>query len=294
MQGYISIHRKIKEWRHYKEPAVKAVFLDLLLDAAHKTTVQSGVRLAVGECISSTRTLAANNGLTVNTVTKVIRLLVESGEIARRRVGNTTIFTILKYADYQDKSSEGVAKGNTPKSGVAKSVTPPMQVSQNEIHHNDAGVSKEDTPVSQNEIHCVAKSVTPPHYNITIKKDNNNLGGDMRVRAQERVDNLRCQVLDSWSIEQACYLNHITEEQYKQLAEEIFSDWLFALDESKPEQPQLDEINKKHFLAVLRIKAQILVKSQRNGTENIQQNRNIQRRGVDTKAVKSEDYDTAF
>ncbi len=294
MQGYISIHRKIKEWRHYKEPAVKAVFLDLLLDAAHIATVQSGVRLSVGECISSARTLAANNGINVNTVTKALKLLIEGGEIARRRVGNTTIFTILKYADYQDKSNEGVSKRNTPKSGVLNKITPPAQVSENEIHHNEVSVLNGDTPVSQNEIHCVLNEITPPHYNITIKKDNNNLGGDMRVRAQERVDNLRCQVLDSWSIEQACYLNHITEEQYKQLAEEIFSDWLFALDESKPEQPQLDEINKKHFLAVLRIKAQILVKSQRNGTENIQQNRNIQRRGVDTKAVKSEDYDTAF
>ena len=257
MQGYIKIHRKIKQWQHYKEPAIKAVFVDLLLDAAHKPTWQSGVRLAVGECISSTRTLAANNGLAAHTVTKALNLLIESGEIARRRVGNTTIFKILKYADYQDKSSKSVANGNTPKSGVAK---------------------------------CD----TPPHCNITIKKDNNNLGGDMRVRAQERVDNLRCQVLDSWSVEQACYINHITEEQYKQLTEEIFSDWLFALDESKPAQPQLDEINKKHFLAVMRIKAQILVKSQRNGTENIQSNRDIQRRGVDTKAVKSEDYDTAF
>lgn len=293
MQGYISIHRKIKEWRHYKEPAVKAVFLDLLLDAAHKTTVQSGVRLSVGECISSTRTLAANNGLTVNTVTKVIRQLVESGEIARRRVGNTTIFTILKYADYQDKSSEGVAKGNTPKSGVAKSVTPPVQVSQNEIHHNDAGVSKEDTPVSQNEIHCVAKSVTPPHCNMTIKKDNNNLG-EMRVRAQERIDVLKNQVLDSWSVEQACYTNRITEEQYKQLADEIFSDWLFALDESKPEQPQLDEINKKHFLAVLRIKAEILNRQIKQNDENNRTDNASRRRGSDTAATRTQDYETDF
>lgn len=291
MQGYISIHRKIKEWRHYKEPAVKAVFLDLLLDAAHKTTVQSGVRLAVGECISSTRTLAANNGLTVNTVTKVIRLLVESGEIARRRVGNTTIFTILKYADYQDKSSEGVAKGNTPKSGVAKSVTPPVQVSQNEIHHNDVGVSKEDTPVSQNEIHCVAKSVTPPHYNITIKECNNKLG-EMRTHAQERIDNLRLQVLDGWSVEQACYTNHIDKEQYAQLAEEIFSDWLFALDECKPEQPQLDEINKKHFLAVLRIKAEIL--NRQINDENNRTDSTSRRRGSDTTATRTQDYETDF
>ena len=294
MQGYIKIHRKIKQWQHYKEPAIKAVFVDLLLDAAHKPTWQSGVRLAVGECISSTRTLAANNGLAAHTVTKALNLLIESGEIARRRVGNTTIFKILKYADYQDKSSKSVANGNTPKSGVAKCDTPPAQVLQNVAHDNSEGVANENTPVCQNVIHSVAKCDTPPHCNITIKKDNNNLGGDMRVRAQERVDNLRCQVLDSWSVEQACYINHITEEQYKQLTEEIFSDWLFALDESKPAQPQLDEINKKHFLAVMRIKAQILVKSQRNGSENIQSNRDIQRRGVDTKAVKSEDYDTAF
>lgn len=291
MQGYISIHRKIKEWRHYKEPAVKAVFLDLLLDAAHIATVQSGVRLAVGECISSTRTLAANNGINVNTVTKALKLLIESGEIARRRVGNTTIFKILKYADYQGKSNDSVSKRNTPKSGVLNEITPLVQVSENEIHHNDVSVLNGDTPVSENEIHCVLNEITPPHYNITIKECNNKLG-EMRTHAQERIDNLRLQVLDGWSVEQACYTNHIDKEQYAQLAEEIFSDWLFALDECKPEQPQLDEINKKHFLAVLRIKAEIL--NRQINDENNRTDSTSRRRGSDTTATRTQDYETDF
>lgn len=291
MQGYISIHRKIKEWRHYKEPAVKAVFLDLLLDAAHIATVQSGVRLAVGECISSTRTLAANNGINVNTVTKALKLLIEGGEIARRRVGNTTIFKILKYADYQGKSNDSVSKRNTPKSGVLNEITPLVQVSENEIHHNDVSVLNGDTPVSENEIHCVLNEITPPHYNITIKECNNKLG-EMRAHAQERIDNLRLQVLDGWSVEQACYTNHIDKEQYAQLAEEIFSDWLFALDECKPEQPQLDEINKKHFLAVLRIKAEIL--NRQINDENNRTDSTSRRRGSDTTATRTQDYETDF
>ena len=291
MQGYISIHRKIKEWRHYKEPAVKAVFLDLLLDAAHIATVQRGVRLAVGECISSTRTLAANNGINVNTVTKALKLLIESGEIARRRVGNTTIFKILKYADYQGKSNDSVSKRNTPKSGVLNEITPLVQVSENEIHHNDVSVLNGDTPVSENEIHCVLNEITPPHYNITIKECNNKLG-EMRAHAQERIDNLRLQVLDGWSVEQACYTNHIDKEQYAQLAEEIFSDWLFSVDECKPEQPQLDEINKKHFLAVLRIKAEIL--NRQINDENNRTDSTSRRRGSDTTATRTQDYETDF
>lgn len=291
MQGYISIHRKIKDWRHYKEPAVKAVFLDLLLDAAHIATVQSGVRLAVGECISSTRTLAANNGLAAHTVTKVLNLLIESGEIARRRVGNTTIFKILKYADYQCKSNKSVANGNTPKSSVAKCDTPPTQVWQNVAHDNSEGVANENTPACQNVIHSVAKCDTPPHYNITIKECNNKLG-EMRAHAQERIDNLRLQVLDGWSVEQACCTNHIDKEQYAQLAEEIFSDWLFALDECKPEQPQLDEINKKHFLAVLRIKAEIL--NRQINDENNRTDSTSRRRGSDTTATRTQDYETDF
>ena len=291
MQGYISIHRKIKEWRHYKEPAVKAVFLDLLLDAAHIATVQSGVRLAVGECISSTRTLAANNGINVNTVTKALKLLIEGGEIARRRVGNTTIFKILKYADYQGKSNDSVSKRNTPKSGVLNEITPLVQVSENEIHHNDVSVLNGDTPVSENEIHCVLNEITPPHYNITIKECNNKLG-EMRAHAQERIDNLRLQVLDGWSGEQACYTNHIDKEQYAQLAEEIFSDWLFSVDECKPEQPQLDEINKKHFIAVLRIKAEIL--NRQINDENNRTDSTSRRRGSDTTATRTQDYETDF
>lgn len=299
MQGYVSIHRKIKEWRHYKNPAVKVVFLDLLLDAAHKPTCQSGVRLAVGECISSTRTIAQSNGLAVNTVTKALNLLIESGEIARRREGNTTIFTILNYADYQDKNSKGVAKGNTPKLGVANDDTRLAKVSQNVAHDMSESVSNDDTPVSQIEIHSVANDDTPHIINnnkisFTITSQQQEESCELRKIAIERIEKLRNQCLDAWSIEQATYSTKISVEQYKQLIEEIFKDWLFALDESKPAQPQLDAINKNHLLSVLRIKAEILKKRQNNGTQNLQQDRHVQRRGTDTSAVSKEDYEGAF
>lgn len=303
MQGYINIHRKIKEWQHYKEPAVKAVFLDLLLDATHKPTWQSGVRLAVGECISSTRSLAQSNGLAVNTVTKAITLLIESGEIARRRDGNITIFTILNYADYQNNSGESVANGNTPKTSVAKCDTRFQQVSQNVAHDDNEGVANDDTPVSQIVTHSVAKCDTPTHYNITNQtnitnnKENENIDEscDLRKLAVERIDEVRKQCLDDWTIEQARYKYHITEEQYKQITEEIFSDWLISLDTSKPIQPQLDGISKQHFFHVLRIKVQILNQiNQQNGIKDNSTDRAIQRRGSDTKAVTTEDYETAF
>ena len=116
----------------------------------------------------------------------------------------------------------------------------------------------------------------------------------MRACAREKIEQLKVQVSDSWSIEQALYVNHITEQQYKQLTDEIFADWLFALDESKPAQPQLDEINKKHFLAVLRIKAQILNRTNNQCNEEVSTDRNTRRRGADTTATRTEDYEDSF
>ena len=288
MQGYISIHRKIKEWRHYKEPAVKAAWA--AVDTLSQKSIYLKRDLRIRDRLKRATLYICGLGF-YELVTKALKLLIESGEIARRRVGNTTIFKILKYADYQGKSNDSVSKRNTPKSGVLNEITPLVQVSENEIHHNDVSVLNGDTPVSENEIHCVLNEITPPHYNITIKECNNKLG-EMRAHAQERIDNLRLQVLDGWSVEQACYTNHIDKEQYAQLAEEIFSDWLFSVDECKPEQPQLDEINKKHFLAVLRIKAEIL--NRQINDENNRTDSTSRRRGSDTTATRTQDYETDF
>ncbi|MBR4499827.1 MAG: hypothetical protein IKP11_04735 [Paludibacteraceae bacterium] len=271
MQGYIKLYRKVKDWQHYQDPTVKHVFFDLLLDASHRPTWCHGLRLQAGDVATSLRLLEKSTQLSRHTIIAVLNKLEASGEIRRKRCKNCTIITICNYALYQDNNAESGATTAPLESNSSAEITP---------HDNEGGAE--------------GGATTAPHNKNTRIIYNNIESENVRVRAQEKVDELRLQVLDSWSVEQACYTNHITEEQYKLLAEEIFSDWLFAVDENKPVQPQLDEINKKHFLAVLRIKAQILVKFQRNGTENIQSNRDIQRRGVDTKAVKSEDYDTAF
>lgn len=271
MQGYIKLYRKVKDWQHYQDPTVKHVFFDLLLDASHRPTWCHGLRLQAGDVATSLRLLEKSTQLSRHTIIAVLNKLEASGEIRRKRCKNCTIITICNYALYQDNNAESGATTAPLKSNSSAEIAP---------HDNESGAE--------------GGATTAPHNKNTRIIYNNIESENVRVRAQEKVEVLRSQVFDSWSIEQALYKHHITEEQYKAIAEEIFSDWLFDIDESKPMQPQLDEINRKHFNAVLRIKAQILLKQIRQDNENNRTDSTLQRRGADTAATRTEDYETSF
>lgn len=268
MKGWIALYRKIKKWQHYQNPTLRVVFEDLLLDACHEPIWCQGIRLEVGEVATSLSQLEENTGFSRHTIINALRTLEETGEIKRKRCKNYTIVKICKYIVYQSiiTNNDAMAAPLTIENGAKYA---PILTSSGA----EGGA-------------MVAPKTTKQQNNI--ERDN------MRACACEKIEQLKVQVSDSWSIEQARYVNHITEQQYKQLTDEIFADWLFALDESKPAQPQLDEINKKHFLAVLRIKAQILNRTNNQCNEEDSTDSNTRRRGADTTATRTEDYEDSF
>ena len=268
MKGWIALYRKIKKWQHYQNPTLRVVFEDLLLDACHEPIWCQGIRLEVGEVATSLSQLEENTGFSRHTIINALRTLEETGEIKRKRCKNYTIVKICKYIVYQSIITNNGA------------MVAPLTIENGSKY----------APILTSSGAEGGAMVAP----ITTKQQNNIERDNMRACAREKIEQLKVQVSDSWSIEQALYVNHITEQQYKQLTDEIFADWLFALDESKPAQPQLDEINKKHFLAVLRIKAQILNRTNNQCNEEVSTDRNTRRRGADTTATRTEDYEDSF
>ena len=112
--GWICLHRAFRDWQHYSEPYVKAVFIDLLLNANHKDGWWHGHKCERGATFTSIRTIAENNNIAINTVQRALRILESTGEIKRVKIDQKHTKTIIrKYSQYQDINISCVSLSNT-------------------------------------------------------------------------------------------------------------------------------------------------------------------------------------
>lgn len=104
-EGWIKLHRQLKEWQHYQEPYVLLVWLDLLLSANSKAGWVRGNRINRGQLITSVARIMESTGIgSDNTVRDALRKLEESGEIKKEQIGIGTKITINHFNKFQTSS----------------------------------------------------------------------------------------------------------------------------------------------------------------------------------------------
>lgn len=121
--GWIKIHRQIKDWQHYQEPTVLLVWLDLLLSANTKAGWVRGIHLNRGQLVTSVARIMESTGIgSDNTVRDALHKLEASGEIRKERIGTGTKITINHFNRYQ---SSAITADNTaqPTAQVGAEVT---------------------------------------------------------------------------------------------------------------------------------------------------------------------------
>lgn len=100
-EGWIKIHRQIKEWQHYQEPNVLLVWLDLLTSANAKEGWWHGRKIRRGELFTSVESIHQNTGLDAKTVRKALAILEASGEIKREATNAGSKIIINQYNKFQ-------------------------------------------------------------------------------------------------------------------------------------------------------------------------------------------------
>ena len=112
--GWVCLHRSFREWQHYGEPYIKAIFLDLLINANHKEGWWHGHKCERGATFMSIRTIAENNNISIKTVHKALKTLELTGEIKRVKIDQKNTKTIIcKYSQYQDNNLISVVSRTT-------------------------------------------------------------------------------------------------------------------------------------------------------------------------------------
>ena len=113
MEGYILIYRKMLNWQWYQDNNVKALFIDLLLDANFEESKKGLLTIQRGQVLTSLKRMHDRTGMTVKEIRTALDKLEKSGEIGKQTTNRNSIITINNYDEYQDKGKQRASKGQT-------------------------------------------------------------------------------------------------------------------------------------------------------------------------------------
>ena len=122
--GFIVLQRKILSWDWYKDSNTKTVFLHLLFTSNYEPGEWRGVKIKVGQRITSISKLSNELDLSFKEIRTALKHLQKTGEVACESTSQYTVITIKNYERYQkaasatasnaasSKASKGQARGN--------------------------------------------------------------------------------------------------------------------------------------------------------------------------------------
>ena len=112
--GYIKLPRKIMSFWWYEELTTYKLFTHMLMNANYTEQEWHGTIIPCGSFISSYQHLADQAKLTVQEVRTALNHLEAHGEVTRKSSPKGTIFTIVKYTEYQGKSNINTVSNTVP------------------------------------------------------------------------------------------------------------------------------------------------------------------------------------
>lgn len=110
--GYIKIHRKMKNWGWYKDPNTFRVFVHLLLSASYKEEDYRGHHIMPGQVVCGRKQLAKELGMSEKAIRTALNHLKSTNEVTIKTTNKFSIITIEKWGKYQvEDSQKGQQKG---------------------------------------------------------------------------------------------------------------------------------------------------------------------------------------
>ena len=103
--GYIKLYRKMMKWGWYTDTNAKCVFLHLLFLAQYETCFFRGIKLEIGQAVTSIREISVQTGISMQSVRTAIKHLKSTQEITQCTHGKFSVFTIQNYAKYQEDNT---------------------------------------------------------------------------------------------------------------------------------------------------------------------------------------------
>ena len=149
--GWIKIHRKIKEKAYYKKSEYVHLWIHLLLEANHeeKEFMWNGqtIKVKPGQLITGRNEIAKKTGIYRSKIERILKYFENEHQIEQQTTNKFRLITILNWEDYQKNEQEN----EQPVSN--KRATSEQQVSTNK---NDKNYKNEKN------IYIASKNFSPP------------------------------------------------------------------------------------------------------------------------------------
>jgi DNA-binding Lrp family transcriptional regulator len=109
-RGFITLHRKFKDWEWYEDVNCKVLFLELLLSVNYEDKKWRGETIKRGSIVTSIAHLSTETTLSPKQVRTALDKLEKSGVLGKRATSKYTLITLVNFNAYQEK---GQTKGQT-------------------------------------------------------------------------------------------------------------------------------------------------------------------------------------
>lgn len=181
--GFIVLHRKLLNHPIAGDAYLLALFVHLLLSAAHKETrfLWNGKEeiLKRGQLITGRFALAEQTGINPSTLYKKLKILENLGICNIKSNNKFSLITIVKYSDYQDKPD----KNNTTHNNNV-TTTEQQRNTYNNINNINNNMQTVEPSAQGKEIGEIIKMMKT-HINPTLTYNNTT----QRKALQEMLDN---------------------------------------------------------------------------------------------------------
>ena len=104
-ERFIKLYSKMRDWEWYKDTNTFCLFIHCLLMANWKDGRFMGELIPRGSFASSYPQLAQQTGMSVQNVRTAVNHLKFTGELTVKSQAKFSVFTVVKYNDYQDVNS---------------------------------------------------------------------------------------------------------------------------------------------------------------------------------------------
>lgn len=152
-EGFIKIFRTLLKWEWYDDANTTRVFLHLLLTVNYEDKSWHGILIKKGSRVTSYATLAKETRLSEKKIRTAIKHLETTGEVARSKYPQYTVFTVNNYNKFQGRAGqtadEGQGKGKAragqgqqckkDKEYIKKDKEISVAPSEPEFHINEGG-----------------------------------------------------------------------------------------------------------------------------------------------------------
>lgn len=101
MEGWICLHRKIREWAWYSDRNTCAIFLELLLTANYHLSNFRGIEIPIGGVVTGRESLAYTLGISEQNVRTALNHLKSTNEITIKTYSKFSVITIVNWEMYQ-------------------------------------------------------------------------------------------------------------------------------------------------------------------------------------------------